>query len=44
MQDELTPYELFQLEKYGNILPEPESEDTDQSVWTEEMQRIELKH
>lgn len=43
MQTELTPYEQFQLEKYGNILPEENFEEQDGlSVWEEQMEIIEL--
>lgn len=28
--DELTPYELWQLEKYGNIIPEGEIDESEE--------------
>jgi len=29
----MTPYELFQLEKYGNILPETENQDQENKTF-----------
>ena len=42
VQKNLSPYEIFQLEKYGNILPGSDSEDeeTEETLSTSEINYI----